>query len=269
MGSRASPALLGREEGLSYQTSDGVILSGILRYSALVHPLGNAILAHGLNNDKDEDGSFTKLSHLLSKRGYNVIRFDFRGHGDSEWDTEKVTISGELIDFQRTVGMLEEKTGIKGKLVVVASSFGASASILYASEHEDKVSKLVLWNPVLDYEKTFLRAETPWGRTYFNPQGYQRLNRLGYVTIPSTHFRIGKAMVSEFRDIKPYQLLSTFKIPVLTIHGTMDQSVPFSVSAKYGKPNSKSKFISHDCDHQFIGIEDTVIRETVAWILTS
>jgi len=257
-----------KEEILSYRSRDGVRLRGLLRKSDVEPLRGNAILAHGLNNDKDEDGSFVRLSQLLARNGYNVMRFDFRGHGDSKGNTQDVTVSGELSDFERTVQVLEEKTGTRGNLTIVASSFGASSSILYTSKNERLVTKLVLWNPVLDYDKTFLHAETPWGRTYFNPQGYKRLETLGYVTIPTTEFHIGRAMVDEFRKIKPYRILSKFKIPVLTIHGTLDQSVPYSVSAKYGRPNSRSRFISHDCDHQFIGMEDTVIRETVNWILT-
>ena len=73
-------------------------------------------------------------------------------------------------------------------------------------------------------------------------------------------------MVDEFRKIKPYQLLSKFKIPVLTIHGTKDTAVPYKVSKKYGVPNDKSYFISHDCEHTFIGVVDEVIEETVEWV---
>jgi len=254
------------EERLQYRTSDGVDLVGLYRHNLKDSPVGGAILAHGLNNDKDEDGSFTKLSVILAREGYNVLRFDFRGHGESKWETQRVTISGELTDFTRTVEEFDNHVGREDKLLIVASSFGASSSILYTQKHENRVKRLVLWNPVLDYEKTFLKAETPWGRTYFNPRGYKTLKRLGYVTIPTTDFRIGQPMVDEFYTIRPYQILSRFKIPVLTIHGTEDRSVPYSVSAKFGVPNKKSEFIAHKCDHQFFGLEDIVIAETVHWI---
>lgn len=249
-----------------YSTNDGVKLRGLLRHSELEPSRGHAILAHGLNNDKNEDGAFSRLSKMLAGKGYSVLRFDFRGHGESKWNTQEVTVTGELTDFKRTVELFDEKLGEKGRYVIVASSFGAGASILFTSENEGRVEKLVLWNPVLDYTKTFLKAETPWGRTYFNPQGYRRLKELGYVKIPTTDFKIGQKMVDEFRKIKPYVLLSKFKIPVLTIHGTKDGSVPYSVSARYGKPNPLSKFIPHECDHQFIGMERIVEKETVEWI---
>jgi uncharacterized protein len=251
---------------LSYRTPDGILLSAIVTRSSGRTERGNVIFAHGLNNNKDEDGNFVKLSKMLSTLGYNSLRFDFRAHGESEGKSEDMTVSGELLDFETSAKVLEHMVGKPCKFVVVASSMGASASILYASKHADKVEKLVLWNPVLDYDKTFLHAETPWGRTFFNAQGYRDLETQGYVTIPETDFRLGKVVVDEFRTIKPYELLSRFKMPVLTIHGTRDTDVPFSVAKKYGTPNKDSKFISHEAEHTFPGMEDQLLAETVEWI---
>ena len=133
----------------------------------------------------------------------------------------------------------------------MASSFGASSAILYTEKNPGRVKTLVLWNPVLDYEKTFLKSETPWGKTFFNPEGYRDLKTKGYVQIPETEFRISKRMVEEFKQTKPYQILSKFKIPVLTIHGTEDTAVPYLVSKEYGAPNTKSRFISYEDEHTF------------------
>ena len=138
--------------------------------------------------------------------------------------------------------------------------------ILYTTANSERVDKIVLWNPVLDFERTFLKAETPWGKTFFNQEGYEELKTKGYITVPQTEFRFGKRLIEEFKEIKPYQLLRKFDLPVLTIHGTEDTAVPYSVSKQHGTPNRYSKFISHKCDHSFVGIEDTVIDETVEWV---
>jgi hypothetical protein len=58
-----------------------------------------------------------------------------------------------------------------------------------------KISKLVLWNPVLDYDKTFLHAITEWGTTFFNKEGYEKLELKGYIQIPETDFKITKRLV--------------------------------------------------------------------------
>jgi len=260
------------EETIRYPNSDGLTLVAKVRrvdQARISRDTKDAVLVHGLNNDKDEDGSFVNLSKELSKRGFNVMRFDFRAHGDSEGESENVTIRGELDDLASSIRVFDGLLKRPGRYVFVASSFGAASSIIYVSENLGKVAKLVLWNPVLDFEKTFLKAETPWGRTFFNEKGYRNLELRGFTQIPETDFKIGRPLVREFETIKPYLLLSKLDVPVLTIHGTKDTSVPFSVSEKYGRPNSRSLFISHPCDHQFIGMEDQVISETVSWILNS
>lgn len=254
------------DDELFYNTPDGIKIYARISKNIKKEPKSNIIMVHGLNNDLDEDGSFIKLSIILNKKGYNTLRFDFRGHWDSEGRTEDVTINGELIDLETSIKKFDEILGMLSKYIIIASSFGAVASILYISKNKEKIEKLALWNPVLDFEKTFLNAITPWGKTFFNSSGYEELRTKGYITIPETDFRIGRELIKEFKKIKPYQLLSKIKIPVLTIHGTKDTAVPFEVSKKYGTPNNQSQFIAHDCEHTFIGIVDQVIDETVEWI---
>jgi pimeloyl-ACP methyl ester carboxylesterase len=210
--------------------SEGLKLSGVFHKSS--GNIGNAILVHGIINDKDEDGTFIKLAKKLSAKGYNVLRFDFRGHGESEGVSENVTIAGELEDLRNAIEQLNEIAGEKSNFIIIAMSFGAVSSILYSSKNQGKVKKLVLWNPVLDFDKTILNALTPWGKTFFNNQGYEELRNQGYITVPTTDFHFGKRLIEEFSEVKPYQLLSNFKIPVLTVHGT----------------------------------ENTVIAETVEWV---
>lgn len=228
---------------------------------------GNVVLVHGIINDKDEDGNFVKLAKKLNKKGYNVLRFDFRGHGDSEGRSEDVTIAGELADLETSIQKFDELINVRPlRYIIIASSFGAVSSILYTTANSERIDKIVLWNPVLDFERTFLKAETPWGKTFFNKKGYEELKTKGYITVPETEFRFGKRLIEEFKEIKPYQLLRKLDLPVLTIHGTEDTAVPYSVSKQYGAPNRHSKFITHKCDHSFVGIEDTVIDETVEWV---
>jgi alpha-beta hydrolase superfamily lysophospholipase len=252
-------------EKVSYQ-SGTVQLSGVLHRHEGKPPVATVILVHGIINNKDEDGNFVALAEGLSKKGYEVFRFDFRGHGESEGRSEDVTIAGELQDLRTSIEKADKLSGTKLPLIIVASSFGAVTSILYTASNAQRVAKLVLWNPVLDFRKTFLEAETPWGKTFFNADGYAELRAKGYITVPQTNFRFGRALIAEFDQIKPYRVLQDIKLPVLTVHGTEDTAVPYSVSKEYGTPNALSAFITHRCDHSFVGIEPIVIRETIDWI---
>jgi uncharacterized protein len=245
--------------------SQGIKLCGVLNKSK-GEQAGNVLLVHGIISDKDEDGNYIKLAKQLSLKGYNVFRFDFRGHGESEGESQNVTIAGELSDLENAIREFSKLVGKIDRLIIIAQSFGAVSSILYADDHQSQIEKLVLWNPVLDLEKTFVKAETPWGKTFFNEKGYRELAQNGYISVPDTDFRFGRELINEFEKIKPYKLLSTFKMPILTIHGTEDTSVPYSVAEKYGAPNECSKFIPHKCEHTFVGIANIVIDETVEWV---
>ncbi len=249
-----------------FYNSQGINICAVFHKHTGKATSGYVLLTHGIINDKDEDGNFIKLAKKLNQKGYDVLRFDFRGHGESSGKSEDVTIAGELADLEASVQKFDDLVRARPRYVIIASSFGAVSSIVYTSANRDRVDKLVLWNPVLDFEKTFLKAETPWGKTFFNKNGYEELNTKGYITVPQTEFRFGKRLIEEFKQIKPYQLSKKFDLPVLTIHGTEDTAVPYSVSKQYGVPNKLSKFISHKCDHSFVGIEDTVINETVKWV---
>ncbi|HEV2226409.1 MAG TPA: alpha/beta fold hydrolase [Nitrososphaerales archaeon] len=256
----------GKAVKVSYQTPDGINLCGIITGAIKGRSKGEAVFAHGLNNNKDEDGYFVRLSRMLSKAGYSSLRFDFRGHGESSGRPEDMTVTGELVDLKTSIAYLEGVLGDTVGLVLVASSFGAPAVILYAAENKDKVEKLVLLNPVLDFRKTFLQSETEWGKTFFNPTGYKELESKGFISIPETEFRLGRRVIEDFGRIEPYKVLQELKMPILTIHGTQDTSVPYEVSRKYGAPNSRSKFISLDTDHTFPGKEDFVVQETFRWL---
>jgi fermentation-respiration switch protein FrsA (DUF1100 family) len=105
-----------------------------------------------------------------------------------------------------------------------------------------------------------------WGKTFFNDNGYRELDSKGYITIPETDFRLGRKVIEEFERIEPYRVLQQLRMPVLTIHGKQDTSVPYEVSKEYGTPNPLSKFISLDTDHTFPGEEDFVIKETFKWL---
>jgi len=257
---------MGLEEEKIYYQSQNLTLCAIVNRVTQSQAVGNVLLVHGIITDKDEHGNFVKLANKLHAKFYNVMRFDFRGHGESQGRSEDVTIAGECNDLIASVEHFDELTGANSKYIIVASSFGAIASILYVSTHRDKITKLVLWNPVLDLEKTFLKAETPWGKTFFNEGGYRELHAKGYISVPETPFRFGRELIEEFGHIKPFELLGTFDMPVLTIHGSQDTEVPYSVSKQYGTPNNRSQFISLGCGHSFVGVEDIVIDETVSWV---
>lgn len=99
---------------------------------------------------------YVSLARALCERGYNVLRFDYTGSGDSEGDFESCTLETYLADIMTAFRELKEAAGIE-KAGLMGLRFGATLALLAASSlencanrQEEKTGPLVLWEPVLD-----------------------------------------------------------------------------------------------------------------------
>ena len=96
------------------------------------------LLLHGFTNDAHIwDG----LNKRLQSR-HHVIAFDFRGHGDSDWDSQARYHHNDLInDTQELVQLLKERLHYK-KLHIIGHSLGARIAILWLTRHGIQASSL-------------------------------------------------------------------------------------------------------------------------------
>jgi pimeloyl-ACP methyl ester carboxylesterase len=189
----------------------------------------------------------------------------------------EMTIMGEYLDIKSSA--VQVKSEWAGSISIIASSFGAGSAIFYSSLFPKIVNSLILLNPVLDYNATFLNPLEEWGKGSFNDEGYNHLEEKGYLLLDGIH-ELDAKLIAEFSCIKPYEILSRLDCPVLTIHGDEDSMVPFQISKKYGSPNKKSKFVAISrADHGFIDYDDEegttskslenqslVIQHIIKWI---
>jgi pimeloyl-ACP methyl ester carboxylesterase len=252
-----------KTQKLEYITKDGVKIAAIINKPEY-NPISCIIFCHGITADKDgESGKFLLMAEKLCKEGFEVLRFDFRGHGESGMKSENMTIMGELLDLEASALHIAKRFK---KVGILAASFGAEAAILFAIKNPNFLKTLALWNPVLDYEQTFLNSQLPWGKSIFGSSWILSLKENGYLEIPGKDFRLGKDLIREFSVIKPFEDIMKLDCPVLTFHGTNDTKVPFWISEKFGKPNDKSMFIPIESDHGFGNLIDCVYEKTINWI---
>lgn len=249
-----------KTEKVMFKSEDGINISGIIQ-TPNNNLKGLIVLCHGLGGNKDEwENIFVDLAGELCRAGFKVLRFDFRGHGESGLESEQMTIEGELMDLKAVVSQI---AGENSKVGLLGYSFGTQSSLLFSVDNPDRVSTLVLWAPVLDFYEGFLTPELIFGKEFFEKGGYEALGQQGYITLNNN--KLGKELFYEFKNYKPYEKLKRVKCPVLTIHGTKDKHVAYWPSEKYGKPNEKSKFLSVDAEHGLHLKRSDVIRETVNW----
>jgi len=88
------------------------------------------ILCHGVGANKSD---FTELAVFLAKRGYSVLQFDFRAHGESNGRRTSLSYH-EQKDVLAALGFLKTRAEIDPKRIgVYGFSMGGSAAILAAA----------------------------------------------------------------------------------------------------------------------------------------
>lgn len=214
---------------LRYQSTDNIMLDSIVEESE--QPKAVALMLHGINADKNEEGLFYHLSKALLNENCNSLRFDFRSHGFSEGKRNYVTIAGETEDFRKSLRKVEEKWNLP--IIVIAASFGAVSFLNgYNDYYNTNIIGTVLLNPVLDLQATFLNSKFPHFSETFSLDNYKKIEKDSYIRLDGK-LKIGYDFFKEVLTLKPYEKLKKIKGQVLLIHGDKDECVPISLSYKY------------------------------------
>ncbi len=223
------------------------------------------ILAHGITSEKNEDGIYTRFAEKILFPNFDSIRFDFRGHGDSQRLPIEMRVSGEILDLMAVISWAKQSYK---KIHLVATSFGASITLLTSSIFDISFfSSITMWNPVISYRNTFINPTVSWGKEFFNQSSIEELAYRHYTRIPESEFFIGPELTIEFLLLHPEKIVWPEKIPLLIIHGTGDTVVPYKDAVNFSKQNKN--VLLHtipDVDHGFDQRIDEVFEETKKWI---
>ncbi|WP_162240329.1 alpha/beta fold hydrolase, partial [Nocardia arizonensis] len=97
-------------EHVTVHSADGVRLDTALHPASSDAARGAVLLVHGITVDMGEGGGmFIRLAEQLAAAGFDVMRFSFRGHGDSGGTSRGVTVAGECLDLQAAVEIVRER----------------------------------------------------------------------------------------------------------------------------------------------------------------
>jgi pimeloyl-ACP methyl ester carboxylesterase len=211
----------------TFRSLDGLRLCG-----TLVVPNQSAsnaaVLVHGGGVNRDEGGFFTRLALGLSDAGLPSLRFDFRGHGESDGRQEDLTLSGVANDIRAAVAHVRETTAAES-VNVIGASFAGGICAFYASRHADHVRRLVLFNPLLNYKKRFIEDKPYWHDDRISPEAAEELSEHGFVPHSPT-FKLGRPLLNEVFYLRPNEELGKVVAPTLIVHGTRDTFVPVDSS---------------------------------------
>ncbi len=157
------------------------------------------IASHGLLSSKDSE-KYIALGERLSREGFSMLRFDFRGIGESEGRLEDDTISRRIADLGAAIDFVKARPGLGNRVGLVGSSLGGYVSLIKAAMDKE-IRAMVVW-------------ATPF---HLDDLGSKKQNE--DYPLPAEAF---------FKDLPKHRLLPLLpKISnCMVIHGEEDELVP-------------------------------------------
>lgn len=145
----------------------GDTLVGILAKPESPKETGVVVIVGGPQYRAGSHRQFVRLSRALAAAGYAVLRFDYRGMGDSEGEPRDFLAVSS--DTASAIEALQQRVPAIQKVILWGLCDGASAALLYCFEtHDPRVCGLCLLNP-------WVRSPASLARTHVKHYYAQRL----------------------------------------------------------------------------------------------
>ncbi len=225
-------------EKVRFKNEENMQLAGILHIPERPLKTG-VVIAHGFTGHKDAN-FIPELSRNLEEAGYPVLRFDFRGNGESAGRFEEGTWTAFSSDLGSAINYMKSR-GFD-RIYVIGFSMGGAVSIITYSRFRN-FNRLVLVAPAIKpASDTFIKL------------AWRQLKKQDFVEFEDARGRIWRLNRSYFEDREKYDLLSmTIDIPVLVIIGEKDRAVSIEAAREFSlKDPKRRKFvIIPDEDHVF------------------
>ena len=169
---------------------------------------GTVVYLHGIGSNRASSAAMAE--HFLP-RGFDVIGYDARAHGDSEGDACTYGYY-EKADLSRVL----DKISGSGPIVLLGSSLGAAVALQAAAE-DHRVAVVVAVATFSD-----LRTVASERAPFFASKG----------NIDSA-FRMAEELAKfKVDEVSPVLAASKIRVPVLVIHGEDDKETPPSHSLR-------------------------------------
>jgi alpha-beta hydrolase superfamily lysophospholipase len=224
-------------------------LDGLHLASTLVTPGGPAeravVLVHGGGVTREEGGFFTRLAAGFGEADVASLRFDLRGHGESEGRQEELTLAAILNDIRVALEHVREATRAS-RIGLLGASFAGGVCAYYAARRPEEIDRLVLLNPQFDYKKRTIDSRPYWSNDYLSDDMARQLTEQGYIQFTPT-LRHGRPILNEVFWFQPLSVLGEISAPTLVVHGTKDTFVPIE--------SSREAMAQFKAEHKLVEIE--------------
>jgi uncharacterized protein len=222
--------------------SGGVLLRGWLLRGATPHR-GLIVYLHG---SSDNRRSGLGIAARLGPRGYDVLAYDSRAHGESEGTacTYGFYEKGDLIAALDVVGAKSA--------ILFGASLGAAVA-LQAAPLDIRIRGVIAESSFSDLE-TVARERAPWLATD------REIAEAFAIAEKEGRFRVA--------DVAPARSASQIRVPVMLIHGVADSETPPDHSRRIfaALAGPKKLLLVPDSGHNDVLAGEGVWRQIESWL---
>ena len=205
------------------------------------------IFIHGLNSDMNGEKALT-VEKYARKHKLNFVRFDFRGHGNSDGKFEDFTISDWKKDL---VNVIDNLT--RGPQILIGSSLGGWLMMLAARVRPSRVKGMIGLAAAPDFGDNLYNNLTIKNKREIKNKGIIKYSSFGFSYFIRKKFFID-AKKNKVLD-KPYR----YNKPLILIHGLKDNVVSSKVPKKILKKVTSKKIqiiLLKNSDHRLSNKKD-------------
>ncbi|XP_004291046.1 PREDICTED: uncharacterized protein LOC101311344 [Fragaria vesca subsp. vesca] len=222
---------------------------------------GLVVFCHGLHSSKERI-PMVNLAAALEEQGTSAFRFDFAGNGESEGSFRYGNYHREADDLRAVV---RHFLGCHYVITaIVGHSKGGNAVILYGAKYKD-VPVVVNISGRFNLERGI---EGRLGKDYL-----QRIKKDGFIDVKNKRgtfqYRATQESLLERLAVDMHAACQSIdqNCRVLTVHGSMDKTVPVEDAYEYNKfiPNHKL-YIVEGADHEFTSHQNELASIVLGFI---
>jgi alpha/beta superfamily hydrolase len=183
------------------------------------------------------------LADALAQSGLAVVRFDYRGQGESDGDFRAFTAASGLEDARGALNWLNQQAGIdSARLGLSGFSLGGALACVLAAQ-TPAIRALTLLAPVAYPQKVF--------RSFFTDQHLAQAAEQGWSDWLG--WPVGSAFLASTAALDPLRAIQASNAQTLVIQGSADSEVPPENGLAYAQQGASLVWLEGG-DHQFSSV---------------
>ncbi|KAF3362381.1 hypothetical protein PHSC3_001048 [Chlamydiales bacterium STE3] len=255
------------EERESFVTvNHGQKIFGVIHRPLEVKNPPVVLMCHGLGGHKTgRYRVYVELAEELVRSNIAVIRFDFRGSGDSEGKLSDITIEDQVSDALQVLKFAKDHYDFDfDRLGIYGRSLGAAIAVLTASRKRH-VKSIVLWAAMFNGTQWQTQLDLVKNGQISERDAIELRRINGQVASLEFYSQMLNMPINE-------ALTHLHKVPLLLIHGEKDTLIPLNHSIGYAEAREEAqaetlliRLPMGDHDFTFTEERQAAIIETCHW----